>query len=399
MTKKIKTLLLILLATEVINLGTPAYAWDSNKDINVMDSHKSISVQALKLIRNDMDSDTSLIKNLNILEQNLNFYKKGAVAPDFGQTGVDKDYAEYQDHFFNPYTGKNFTYESWWYLAEKINDTAESQTRNYIAQAVGKWKDGSYAETSYLLGKATHYFADLNEPHHASNLTAVNPNSAHSQFEKYVGQIQNKFLLNTIGEDKSEYSAFSNKNLADFLTYQSYKYAKLAYALSPKAVASSSWDDWNEAAGLSFKNAQRGTATVIYRFLKEVTYGGQPVTSPIGKFHVVIKTANETNAGTDDYVYFGMELNNGMKKEFYCNLPGDDFAAGSVGSYEFEITDASFDPSQVKRVWLRKAAFNVRDDWKIDTLDVYMQGTRVLTKTINQWLGNETYNISVQGLR
>lgn len=399
MNKNIKILLFSILVIGGISIGKPAYAWDSNEDVNIMDTHKSISVQAVKIIKNDMNTDTSIMQNLAILEKNLNSYKKGAVAPDFGQTGVDKDYAQYQDHFFNPYTGKNFTYESWWYLAEKVDDTAESQTRNYVAQAVGKWKDGNYAEASYLLGKATHYFTDLNEPHHASNLTALDPTSYHSQFEKYVETIKNKFLLDTIGEDKSEYNAFSDKNLADFLTNQSYKYAKLAYALSPKVVASSTWDDWNEASELSLKNAQRSTATVIYRFLKEVTYGGQPITSPIGKFHVVIKTSNETNAGTDDYVYFGMELNNGMKKEFYCNLPGNDFATGTVGSYEFEITDPSFDPAQVKNVWLRKAAFNVRDDWKPETLDVYMQGNRVLNETINQWLGNETYTIAVQGLR
>lgn len=399
MKKNIKILLLTALAVGGMSLGKQAYAWDSNKDVNVTDSHKTISVQALKLIRNDMNSNTTIMKNLDILEQNLNLFKKGAVAPDFGVTGVDKDYEQYQDHFFNPYTGRNYTYESWWYLPEKINDTAESQTRNYVAQAVAKWKDGNYAEASYLLGKATHYFADLNEPHHASNLTAVDPTSSHSNFEKHVGKVQNNFLLDTIGEDKSEYNVYSDKNLSEFLSSQSYKYAKIAYALAPKAVSSSSWQDWNEAAEQSFKNAQRSTATVIYRFLKEVTYGGQAIKSPIGKFHVVIKTANETNAGTDDYVYFGMELTNGTKKEFYCNLPGNDFATGTVGTYEFEINDTNFDLAQVKNVWLRKAAFNVRDDWKPETLDIYIQGTRVLTKTINQWLGNVTYNIPVNGLK
>ncbi|MFD3157212.1 phospholipase C [Haloimpatiens sp. FM7330] len=401
MVKKIKSLLLGLLLIGGVSITSTqkAYAWNSVNDVNTMDSHKTISVQALEIIKNDMPNDSKLLKNLNIIEQNLNLYKKGSVAPDFGKTGVDKDYSQYQDHFFNPYTGKNYTYESWWYLPEKIDDTAESQTRNYVSQAIGQWKDGNYEQACYTLGKATHYFADLNEPHHASNLTALNPNSGHSKFEKYVDTIANKLLINTIGDDKSEYNVDSTKCLTDFLTTQSYKYAKLAYAQSSNVLMTNSWDDWNKAADICFKNAERGTATVVYRFLKEITYGGQAVKPPIGKFHVVIKTANDSYAGTNDYIYFGMELNDGRKKELYCNLPGDDFATGTTGCYEFEISDPTFDPTQVKNVWLRKANFSIRDDWKPETLQVYIQGTRVLNKTINQWIKNETYNIPVDGLK
>ena len=42
----------------------------------------------------------------------------------------------------------------------------------------------SYTHLDVYKRQGTHYVSDLNEPHHASNLTAVNSN--HSAFEKYV---------------------------------------------------------------------------------------------------------------------------------------------------------------------------------------------------------------------
>ena len=45
--------------------------------------------------------------------------------------------------------------------------------------------------------------ADLNEPHHASNLTAINSN--HSEFEKYVDEHRNEY--------KIKGNSLSNNNL------------------------------------------------------------------------------------------------------------------------------------------------------------------------------------------
>lgn len=394
MSKTIKRLLLSIIFLGAVSSSTPAYAWGSKEDVNTDDSHKMISVQALKMIRNDFKTDENLLKNLNLLEQNIYNYRKGSVAPDFGTLNVDRDYALYQDHFFDPDTGKNFTYSSWWYLAEKIDATAESQTRNYMSKAIAQWKEGNYSEAAYSLGKATHYFADLNEPHHASNSTG-GAGTAHTQFENYGENVFQNYKITSMGSDKSEYNVFSENNLTEFLTSQCYKYAKLAKAQAPMATMSNSWEDWSKVADVTYKNAQKGTASVVYRFLKEVSNSGQSFKTPIGKFHVVVKTANEHEAGTDDYVYFGMKTKTGKTVEFECNGPGNDFGQAYVGSYEFSIDDPSFNPYDIDSVWFRKQKL-FGDDWKPSEVDVYIQGQRFLHKDINEWLsGNTTYTIPV----
>lgn len=395
LSKTLKRILLTTLFCGTLCSSVPAYAWDSKADVNIDDTHKVISVQALKMIKNDIKSDSKLLDNLNLLEQNILSYRKGAVAPDFGTLDIDSAYRAYEDHFFDADTGKNFSSTEKWYWYFPVLDTAESQSRNFVSQAVAKWKEGDYAQASFLLGKASHFFADINEPHHASNSIA-GPGKPHAPFEQYVEKEKDKFKIDTMGADKSEYTKLPDLNLTDFITAQAVKYGKIAKTQASNATMSNSWEEWANVADITMKNAQKSTATVIYRFLKEVTYGGQPLVAPIGRFHVVIKTADETYSGTDDYVYFGMETKSGKKIEFPCDLAGNDFRTSSIGSYQHEITDPSFDPNDIKSVWIRKAKFGAGDDWKPASLDVYIQGQRIAHKDINEWLsGNTTYNVPV----
>ena len=50
-----------------------------------------------------------------------------------------------------------------------------------------------------FLGKGTHYVSDMNEPHQASNLTAINSN--HTEFEKFVDETRTSYKIkgNKIG--------------------------------------------------------------------------------------------------------------------------------------------------------------------------------------------------------
>lgn len=399
MSKKLKKLLLSVALTFTIT-GTTAstsFAWDSREDVNTMDTHKTIATQALEMIRNDKCSDVNIKSNLDKLQEHLNSFKKGAVAPDFGDVGIDRDYYLYQDHFYNPDTGKNFT-SSGLYPLYEIPDTAESQTRNYVGQAIASWNDGNYDKSAYLLGKAMHYFADLNEPHHASNLTG-GVGTAHTKFETFAEEQKNNYKISSVGANSSVYTDNSELRFDKFLTAQSYNYAKIAKSNSSLAGLSNSWDDWYKALDVTLKNGQKGCASVIYRFLQEVTYPkNTPVTAPIGNFHVVISVADETGAGTDDYMYFGMKLKDGRTVEFNCDLPGNDFERNTTSSFEFEIKDATFNPSDITNVYLRKQKY-VGDDIKLRNFQVYMQTKRVVNKDINQWLsGNTTYSVDVSGL-
>lgn len=398
MNKKLKLTIFAILLGSITLCGNPeVYAWDSKKSPDVMDTHKTISVQALKIVKNDNKDLHNIQHNIKILEENLREFRKGAVAPDFGDLGSDRDYSLYQDHFFNPYTSNNFTANSP-YPFYQIRETAESQTRNYVSQAVGKWRDGNYSKATFLLGKATHYFADLNEPHHASNITG-GAGTAHTKFEEFAEKIKDQHKLETLGQDvvKEECDALKDKPLDEFLTNQSVKYAKKAYALSKKTNLSNTWDEWNAAAKESLENSQRSVATILYRFLEEVDNIDESYKeAPIGKFHVFISTADEKNAGTDDYVYFGMKLKNGKEVEFLCDLPGNDFVRNYKTAYEFEIKDKDFKWEDVSKVWIRKKKY-AGDDWKVKDVEVYIKGQRAIKASINTWLsGNKTYEINVQ---
>lgn len=400
MKKKQKMKLCSMAAALAISIAIPnaTYAWDSREDANTMDTHKTISVQALQMIKNDMKQDTKVLENLSIIENNILQYKKGSIAPDFGVVGVDRDYKLYQDHFYDPDSGDNFTGNTA-YPLYKVPDTAESQLRNYMAQAVAAWKDGDKQTASYLLGKALHYFEDINQPHHALNWTG-GLGTAHTNFESYVEEKKDEFKIDTVGADKSEYTAYEDKSFNEFLTLQINKYAKKSKTLESKVSMKNSNEDWYQAGQEGMKNAQIGTASIVYRFLQEVSYGKDTkLTAPIGKFHVVISTEDEKDAGTDDYVYFGMEFNDGKKVEFNCDLPGNDFVRGTTGSYQCEIKNVDYDPAKVKKVWVRKEKL-IGDDWKIKDIQIFMQGKRVLKQEAHKWLsGNTSYEINVNGLK
>ncbi|MCP4351278.1 MAG: hypothetical protein GY795_37920, partial [Desulfobacterales bacterium] len=324
--------------------------------------------------------------------------KRGAVWPDFNSD----EYTLYQDHFYDPDTGQNFT-------NGYIPDTAESQTRLYVAVAVNKWKNGDYSGAAFELGTAMHFFADLNEPHHASNQTG-GPATAHTEFEKWIETVKYDYAISSSGNTTdSDYYTDTVGNftyLSDFLTNQSNLSASAAKGLAGSAQMSSSWDDWEYVAEESLENAQKSVALVYYRFLHEVAGDdilGNP--DPIGKFHVLFKVADEYEAGTDDYVYFGMELSDGRTLEFECDVPGNDFHRNLRWGYEFNITDSTFEASDITRVWIRKKDNTwLGDDLKLDYVEVYMKGKNVLSHPIYQWLGKGgygdsevIYNIDVDG--
>lgn len=111
------------------------------------------------------------------------------------------------------------------------------------------------------IGKGTHYVSDLNEPHHASNLTAVNSN--HSDFEKYVDKHRTEYTIagNSFGADI--YSSAENTAVGDML----YSAAKDAKALVGMAQNK---DTYDSAGNQSVQNAIKTVSKYIYKFGKEV---------------------------------------------------------------------------------------------------------------------------------
>jgi len=377
------------------------FAWDSVGSATQMDTHKLIAEQAVTILESDLAKKESRAfkNNLAILSDNLYDLKRGAVWPDFNPDG----YALYQEHFYDPDTGQNFT-------NGYIPDTAESMTRLYTAMALHKWKNGDYSGAAFDLGTAMHYFADLNEPHHAANQTG-GEGMAHTEFEQWVESVKYDYVVNESGFLTNDiYYTDSVTNypyITDYLATASYQSASNAKNLAGLATIISSWADWEFVAEETMAEAQKSMARVFYRFLHEIDAPDvQPAQGPIGKFHVVFKVADEYEAGTDDYVYFGMQLADGRTVQFECDVPGNDFYQNLLWGYEFNITDASFTAADITRVWVKKTdATWFGDDLKLESMDVYMKGKNVLSEPINQWLGkggwwyNDVYyNVPVNGL-
>ena len=407
MNKNIKIAITSLLLTTglMVNLSPMrVQAWASQEDVNIDDTHKLIALQALKAINNDLNQNTEspALKNalakLNSLTTQL---RAGAVAPDFGEVGVSRDYSIFQDHFYNPYTGKNYTPLAS-YPGEFIPDNALTQSSNYFGRAIGLWKDGKFEDATLNLGRALHYVGDINQPHHASDCLG-GPGTAHAKFEDWADVVRDQFKIDSLGYDtsKGQYAEISSKFLypSDFAEGQMKTYAFASNALSKYCQLSNSWDEWNYAAKEALKNSQTAAASFIYRFLQEVSSGKiLPQPAPIGDFSVVIHTGADKWDGTNDNIYFGMETSTGKKFERKCDLPGDDFEPNYTTGYRFTITDPDFKASDVKRVWIRKGSM-INDDYKLANFQLYFKDIKVLDSAPNAWItGNNSYSVNVNGL-
>lgn len=111
------------------------------------------------------------------------------------------------------------------------------------------------------LGKGTHYVSDLNEPHHASNLTAVNSN--HSAFEKYVDKNRKSYTIAGNSFSESVYTTAVNTSTGDLM----YSAAKHAKSLVGSAQNESTYES---AARQSVQHAIQTVTQYMYKFGKEV---------------------------------------------------------------------------------------------------------------------------------
>ena len=155
--KKTKLFLISLVTFVTFSLPTTAYGWNGNKDGT--GTHASIADQGVQMLNHDLNqSEPQKVKdNLKILNQYINDLKLGSTFPDFDPNGYDL----YQDHFWDPDTGYNFTHTASWYTGYTVNETADSQSRKFTALALNEWKKGNYQVAEFDLDKLSHYLGDL----------------------------------------------------------------------------------------------------------------------------------------------------------------------------------------------------------------------------------------------
>lgn len=208
-------------------------------------THQYIVANALKILSNDKGN--SAFNG----ELNSSILMEATDWPD--KLGNETDAGTFAGHFYDPDTGKNW-------LGQK-SPTARTRAESYFQAAVNAYRAGDVQLAMSNLGKGTHYVSDLNEPHHASNLTAVNSN--HSAFEKYVDKNRKSYTIAGNSFNSSVYTTALNTSTGDLM----YSAAKHAKGLAANAQNESTYDS---AGRRSVQHAIQTVTQYMYKFGKEV---------------------------------------------------------------------------------------------------------------------------------
>ncbi len=208
-------------------------------------THQYIVANALTILSNDKGN--SIFQG----ELNASILMEATDWPD--KFGNETDAGTFAGHFYDPDAGKNWLGQT--------SPTARTRAESYFQTAVNAYRSGDVQLAMSNLGKGTHYVSDLNEPHHASNLTAVNSN--HSDFEKYVDKNRRSYTISGNSFSSSVYTTAQNTATGD-LMYSAAKYAK---GLAADAQNKSTYDS---AARQSVQHAILTVTQYMYKFGKEV---------------------------------------------------------------------------------------------------------------------------------
>lgn len=111
--------------------------------------------------------------------------------------------------------------------------------------------------------------------------------------------------------------------------------------------------------------------------------------SPISSLTTIVTTGTKSGAGTDDDIYFGIELTTGDTKEWLLDKSFyNDFENGDKDEYYLYINDLDFSPSLVKRIWIRKdhIDYSLGEAWYFASVCVNVNGKNVLSENPNSWI-------------
>ncbi|HHW00762.1 MAG TPA: phospholipase [Clostridiaceae bacterium] len=166
--------------------------------------------------------------------------------------------ALFAGHFYNPYTGVNFLGQTSPTAKTNFLQHTEIAVNNFHTNRTYAWQE---------LGRALHYIADMNQPHHASNMVAILTN--HAEFELWVDQRRIKYGVTS----SSKYNDYLEDSFETYCSKIADDSAKNAYAYKDAALASFSlfkYYNYDFAAKNTLPYTQQVIAAFLYRFLKAV---------------------------------------------------------------------------------------------------------------------------------
>lgn len=226
--------------------------WQSDPWLNNEEkmTHASLTAIGLLLYVGDMQS---LFGKPNGFGYTLSEW---SVLNNFSEEPDRSSLSANADHFYDPDTGKNWN--------NNLTRNAKEAIDNYYQKALNQFSSNR-AEAIKNLGRALHFIQDLNEPHHAANITVLTPGSQHSNFEHYAAtRVQD--ALDTIqgSPDRSLYHFASAHSAGDLLHDAALK-AKLYVWVANQPQ----WDGWIWAARETLHRSAAYSAALLYKFAKE----------------------------------------------------------------------------------------------------------------------------------
>ncbi len=208
-------------------------------------THQYIVANAIKILANDFGAGVYQIP------ENSTLLLEGADYPDKKET-----FGIFQWHFYDPETEKSFNVFSKY--------PAHLKAMNWYNDGVEAYKRGDVSEAMSCLGRATHYMADINEPHHASNRTAVDSN--HSSYESFCDDTRKDYFIEGYTLGDYQYRQVLNMGLHNFI--RSHAYGSKSLFDSVKGSTGTTLSI--EGSHACVENAIVNVTQLMYRFAVDV---------------------------------------------------------------------------------------------------------------------------------
>lgn len=407
----------------------------STVDKAVDDTHRRLASYGLAILKDDAANGRLALGDtmnmaLGILAKNEPMLRAGALDADLDSTGpyyigtvlLSATYGlphvrlqnAFADHFFDinenkglavaDILGFNKSIDPAWF-ADRAPDTAESQTRRYMLQAVQSWREGRFDEAAYRLGYASHFLSDAHQPHHASNYPWSPLNSSHTDFEDAVNDDLDRLLASNPDKPIKYTDATEHPYVDQFVT---------ELVIEGALLARSRLDDcihgyfhglpagWRHAARATLAANRDALSKLYYRFLLEVagpkttgraTVSPEPNTPstqiyPIGKVMLITTMGSEGFAPSGKFSHpdaatMTFTFKSGEKVDF--TLETDNFwrwyafNPGCVTAWDFTFpADKShLMPEDVTAV---EFSSHPGQNWSVRSKEIYIHGHRVFSR-------------------
>ena len=217
-------------------------------------SHELITMRACGVLLNDKgfwgaSEEASILLILTI--------SLASMLPDTKYTlGAGQLFA---GHFYDPDTERN------WALSK--SNTAKTNANDNYENACDEYDTNGISEDFIeYVGKMLHYIQDACEPHHASNITALEEGS-HTSFENFVDERINTYIDSYTTISSSTYNSKSSMTVSQ-LVHEAALLAKgdIMYIIDHDADE----EDWDYAGYRTARNAVLYSAIVLYKLSMEL---------------------------------------------------------------------------------------------------------------------------------